>query len=64
MPWKSDAQRKYMSMAAAKGKVPQSVVDEGNAASKGMKLPQRADVSGGKGLLNRIYKKAVRNVGI
>lgn len=41
MPFKSEAQRKKMNMLAAQGKIKQSVVDEFNSASKGMKLPER-----------------------
>ena len=44
MPWKSKKQAAYMNAAAARGDVPQSVVDEGNAATKGKfaSLPTRA----------------------
>lgn len=42
MPFKSDAQRKYMNWAASKGKIDQKVVNEFNDASKGMKLPETA----------------------
>ena len=43
MPWVSEKQRRYMNAAAARGEVSQSVVDEGNEASKGKKLPESAD---------------------
>jgi hypothetical protein len=42
MPFSSEAQRRYMNWAASKGKIKQSTVDEFNAASKGMKLPEYA----------------------
>jgi hypothetical protein len=42
MPFKSDKQRAYMNAAAARGDIKQSVVDEFNTASKGMKLPTYA----------------------
>lgn len=38
MPFKSDAQRKFMN--ANKGKIGSSVVNEFNKASKGLMLPQ------------------------
>lgn len=38
MPFKSEQQRKYMNWAAEHGKIKQSIVDEYNQASKGMKL--------------------------
>lgn len=41
MPFKSEAQRKKMNELASQGKIKQSVVDEFNTASKGMKLPER-----------------------
>lgn len=40
MPFKSDAQRRYMNWAASKGKIKQSTVDEFNQASKGLDLPE------------------------
>lgn len=40
MPFKSEAQRRYMNWAASKGKIKKSVVDEFNQASKGMDLPE------------------------
>lgn len=40
MPYKSRAQEKYMNWSAAHGKIKQSIVDEFNRASKGMKLPE------------------------
>jgi len=41
MPYKSESQRKYMNWATSQGKIKQSVVDEFNEASKGMKLPKK-----------------------
>ena len=41
MPFKSEAQRKYMNAAAARGEIPKKTVDEFNQASKGMKLPEK-----------------------
>ena len=40
MPFKSDAQRKYMN--AHRKEIGGKVVDEFNAASKGKKLPKKA----------------------
>lgn len=42
LPFSSDKQRKYMNWAAEHGKIKQSVVDEYNQASKGLKLPESA----------------------
>lgn len=39
MPYKSDAQRKYMNWAASKGKIKKSIVQEFNKESKGLDLP-------------------------
>lgn len=41
MPFKSEAQRKFMNAAGARGEISQKTVDEYNKASKGMKLPKR-----------------------
>jgi hypothetical protein len=41
MPFKSEAQRKYMNAAAARGEIPKATVDEFNQASKGKKLPEK-----------------------
>lgn len=41
MPYKSQAQRKFMNAAAERGEIKQSVVDEYNKASKGKKLPEK-----------------------
>lgn len=41
MPYKSEAQRKFMNAAAARGEIKKSTVDEFNKASKGMKLPPK-----------------------
>lgn len=41
MPYKSDAQRRYMNWAASQGKLPQKVATEFNQASKGLKLPEK-----------------------
>lgn len=41
MPFKSEAQRKFMNAAANRGEIKKSVVDEFNQASKGMKLPKK-----------------------
>lgn len=41
MPFKSEAQRKFMNAAANRGEIKKSVVDEYNQASKGMKLPNK-----------------------
>ena len=46
MPYKSEAQRKFMNAAANRGEIKQSTVDEYNKASKGMKLPQKASDGG------------------
>lgn len=43
MPYKSDKQRRYMNWAAKQGKISKDVVDEYNKASKGMKLPEKAN---------------------
>lgn len=43
MPFKSDAQRKYMNWAASKGKIKTSIVDEFNKASKELELPETVD---------------------
>lgn len=43
MPFKSEAQRKFMNAAAARGEIKPSVVDEFNKASKGMKLPRKIE---------------------
>lgn len=41
MPFKSEAQRKFMNAAAARGEIAQKTVDEFNKASKGLKnLPE------------------------
>ena len=48
MPYKSEAQRKYMNAAAGRGEISKSVVDEFNQASKGMKLPKRVTKTKGK----------------
>lgn len=42
MPFKSEKQRRFMNWAASKGKIKQSVVNEFNKASEGMKLPESA----------------------
>ena len=41
MPYRSKAQAAKMHILAKQGKIKQSVVDEFDAASKGMKLPAR-----------------------
>lgn len=41
MPYKSDAQRRFMHAAMDKGEIPKSTVKEYDAASKGKKLPER-----------------------
>jgi hypothetical protein len=41
MPFKSEAQRKYMNAAASRGEIPKATVNEFNQASKGMKLPDK-----------------------
>lgn len=41
MPFKSEAQRKYMNAAASRGEIPKKTVDEFNQASKGKKLPEK-----------------------
>jgi len=43
MPYKSEQQRKYMNAAASRGEIKQSIVDEFNKASKGMRLPEKAN---------------------
>lgn len=43
MPFKSEAQRKYMNAAAARGEIPKKTVDEFNQASKGKKLPEKKE---------------------
>ena len=53
MPFRSEAQRKYMNAAAARGDIKQSTVDEFNKASKGMHLPEH--VKGSK--FNRTKNK-------
>lgn len=42
MPYKSDAQRKYMNWAASEGKIKKSIVNEFNRESKGLELPNKA----------------------
>lgn len=42
MPFKSQAQRKYMNWAASTGKIKKSVVDEFNNSSQGLELPDVA----------------------
>ncbi len=44
MPFRSQAQRKYMNAAAARGEISPKVVDEFNQSSKGMELPERVDL--------------------
>lgn len=41
MPFKSEAQRRYMNWAAEHGKISKAVVGEFNEASKGKDLPER-----------------------
>lgn len=41
MPFKSEAQRKFMNAAASRGDISKKTVDEFNQASKGMKLPEK-----------------------
>lgn len=41
MPYRSDAQRKYMNAAAARGEIPKKTVNEFNKASKGLRLPKK-----------------------
>jgi hypothetical protein len=43
MPYKSDAQRRFMHAAAARGDIPKKTVDEFDKASKGKKLPEKKD---------------------
>ena len=43
MPFKSEAQRKYMHAAANRGEIKQSTVKEFDQASKGKKLPERVE---------------------
>lgn len=50
MPFKSEAQRKYMNAAASRGDIPKKTVDEFNQASKGMKLPEK------KGKFDKVKK--------
>lgn len=52
-PYKSDSQRRYMNWAASKGKIKKSIVDEFNAASKGMDLPEK---------VKKVKKKALENI--
>ena len=42
MSAKSKAQLRFLNAAAARGEVSQSVADEYNRTSKGLKLPERA----------------------
>lgn len=46
MPFKSEAQRKFMNAAANRGDIKQSTVDEFNKASRGMKLPKKLSEGG------------------
>ena len=46
MPFKSEAQRKFMNAAANRGEIKRSTVDEFNKSSKGMKLPQKVSEGG------------------
>lgn len=50
MPFKSEAQRKFMNAAAARGDIPKKTVNEFNQASKGMNLPKK------KGKFDRVKK--------
>lgn len=43
MPYKSKAQERKLNLMAKQGKISQKVVDEFNAASKGLKLPERVE---------------------
>lgn len=52
MPYRSDAQRRYFHAAQARGEIKKSTVDEFDAASKGMNLPERI------GKKSRRYKLA------
>ncbi len=49
MPYKSDAQRKKFHVLEADGKMAPSVVDEWDAASKGMKLTKKKKTKGMRG---------------
>jgi hypothetical protein len=51
MPYKSDAQRKFMHAAMDRGEIKPSVVKEYDRASKGKKLPEHV----------RVAKQAVRD---
>jgi len=42
MPYKSNAQRKFMHAAASRGDISKKTVEEYDQASKGKKLPERA----------------------
>jgi hypothetical protein len=55
MPYKSLKQERFFNSPEGRAKLGASVVDEFNAASKGMKLPMRAPKPGG--LLGGIKKR-------
>lgn len=57
MPFKSDAQRKFMNEAAARGDIKQKTVDEFNKASKGKDLPEHVKGSKFKRIKNLMGKK-------
>jgi hypothetical protein len=45
LPFKSEAQRKFMNAAAARGEIKQSTVNEFNKTSKGMHFPEHVKKS-------------------
>ena len=45
MPYRSDAQRKKFHVLLKQGKISESVVDEYDKASKGLRLPEHAKKS-------------------
>lgn len=59
MPYKSLAQQRFFNSPAGRAKVGAAVVEEYNAASKGMKLPKRARPGG---ILGKALNKQRRKV--
>lgn len=57
MPYKSEAQRAKFHAMLARGEISQAVVDEFDAASKGMKVPERIGKKPKKSTKGRIRRR-------
>jgi hypothetical protein len=61
MPYKSDAQRRAFHAMLARGEIDKATVDEFDASSEGMALPERVKVKK-KAVAKKVGKKSKKKV--